>query len=71
MKKPYHNSYIDLALDWCVSSCDFEIQYSERKPCHTVYNDKDCLVCVVLNVLYAQCYSLKPNYNKCIDMVWL
>ena len=71
MIKPCHNSYIYLALERCVSSCDFEIEYSERKHCHTVYNDKDSLVCVVLNVIYAQCYSLKPCYNKCIDMASL
>ena len=71
MIKPCHNSYIYLALERCVSSCDFEIEYSERKHCHTVYNDKDSLVCVVLNVVYAQCYSLKPCYNKCIDMASL
>ena len=69
MKKPCLNYYIDLALNRCVSICDFEIQYYERQPGHTAYNNMDCLTCVVLNVLYAQCYSLKPYYNKCIDMV--
>ena len=72
MKKPCLNYYIDLALNRCVSICDFEIQYYERQPGgHTAYNNMDCLTCVVLNVLYAQCYSLKPYYNKCIDMVCL
>ena len=71
MKKPCLNYYIDLALNRCVSICDFEIQYYERQPGHTAYNNMDCLTCVVLNILYAQCYSLKPYYNKCIDMVCL
>ena len=71
MKKPCLNYYIDLALNRCVSICDFEIQYYKRQPGHTDYNNMDCLTCVVLNILYAQCYSLKPYYNKCIDMVCL
>ena len=71
MKKPCHNYYIDLALNRCVSICDFEIQYYERQPGQPAYNNMDCLTCVVLNILYAQCYSLKPYYNKCIDMVCL
>ena len=71
MKKPCLNYYIDLALNRFVSICDFEIQYYERQPGHTAYNNMDCLTCVVLNILYAQCYSLKPYYNKCIDMVCL